>query len=215
MNGMMFNPIEELVPEKVMVFYASDENHYVEVGTIENNEVVSSKPATLETLSFLKDLCIPQIDEKKPIKMVSNHKDFLKFDNDINDTCIIWSSPQQVRNFEWKGVEYTYNCPRLIWIYKGGKKVRVFAHRHRTELHHVPLPNIYQTGSICWGNVKFPKFRTSEDVKSIEELFWNSKFTGHLNKKNCRVRLEEFHKSEEKFQHGCYVKADVNIKDLV
>jgi len=220
MNELKFKPIEKMVPNKIMVFYRGDEgSSYVEVSDIDKGVVTSCRPATIESLSFIKKLVVPELKEKTPIKMMSPLDWFLRFDNDINDTNIVWSSKEQVRTINYRGKDVEYHCPALIWVYKGGDDIRVFAKRTRMEnrvLHNLPLPNIYENGNICWGDVKIPKFQNSNEVvTNIPKLFFESAFTDHLNKNGCKVPIDEFLEMELKVQHGCYVKSKLTTDDFL
>jgi hypothetical protein len=212
-DELRFNPIKTLVPKKVMVFY----DDYVEVGTIRNGKVMTMKPATKRSLSFMKDLVIEDKSEK-PIKLVSGKKIFIHFDNDVRDTNIVWYSRAKKRLIEYDGKRYAYYCPTTVWIYKGGRSVSVHVvhdKKSNSDLYRLSAPNIYGNGDICWGNVKFPKFTISDDLFQIEDLFWNSRFSNHMDQANFSCPVDEFYSKDFINQRKSHVKSKMKLSDLL
>lgn len=52
----------------------------------------------------------------------------------------------------------------------------------KTPLFHAPLPNVYNDGKVCMGNVKKPgsTIEISDLISSWQKAFWGSEFTNHL-----------------------------------
>ena len=184
MEDLNFKPISEYNPHAIMIFYKNDNNEdYVEAGKIIKNKMTSRVPATLESISFLKNISSDEYEDKiRPIKMNSSIENFIHYDNDIDDVKITWKTKETKRIINVQGKQFIYYCPRTVWSYKGNGEVYVFVLGKRNKLYHLPVPNIYEDGKICWGNVKVPNFKTSKELtENIEKLFWESNFSNHLN----------------------------------
>lgn len=211
MESFEFRPIEEYIPRVAMVFYnCENSGDYVEVCKIEKGNITSTMPATIESLSFLKEIVVPRPETNQPIKLNSPMHKFLYFDNDVKDTLIVWESRAKKRVFEFKGKKVTYYCPKLLWVYRGHKDVSVYS-VWKDELGNVLVPNIYDGGRICWGNVKMKRFKTSEQLFEVEELFWNSGFSSHLAQ--FKVKLDDLYQMDKKEQLMCH-EIKTNLKEV-
>lgn len=84
--------------------------------------------------------------------------------------------------------------PPLGFIFIGqGKGYRIFTALSRPtkpaeQLYQVPLPNVYSTGSICAGNVPFPKC-SATTIGEAARLFFESYFNQHVD--DGRIKGEE------------------------
>jgi len=184
MEELKFNAICEYNPYAIMIFYKNDNNEdYVEAGSIRLNKLTSRVPASLDSISFLKDIVSKDYDEKiKPIKMNSPIKNFVHYDNDIDDVKITWITEPITRTIKVQNKEYTYLFPRVMWSYLGKDEIFVFVLGKQNKLYHLPTPNVYENGKVCWGNVVIPNFKTSKElIDGIDRLFWESNFSNHLN----------------------------------
>jgi PRTRC genetic system protein B len=67
------------------------------------------------------------------------------------------------------GVAHTY----YIWAIKTNTFVA------NAPLFHAPFPNVYENGSICWGNLQTPPV-SNTNINQVWQLFFNSGFNDHL-----------------------------------
>lgn len=58
-----------------------------------------------------------------------------------------------------------------------------------TELFHAPYFNVYDDGAVCMGNAPIPSKITPENIKEMEDSFFNSSFT-HINGKVKKINHE-------------------------
>jgi hypothetical protein len=175
------------------------------------------KAATKRSLSFMKNLVIEDKSER-PIKMVSGDMEFIHFDNDVKDVNIAWFSKPKKRVIEYQGKKHIYHCPRTVWLYRGGNKVSlyvVFSKRKERELYKLSVPNVYADGSVCWGNVKLPRFETSEDLKKMEDLFWNSRFSNHMFDSNFACPVDEFYAMDKEDQWTSHICIGKTLSQLI
>ena len=77
--------------------------------------------------------------------------------------------------FVGQGVRY--------WVYAASERPAALAAR----LYHTPLPNVYASGVICPGNVKFPKASPATITLAVA-AFFESDFTGDLGQGIVRAQ---------------------------
>ena len=63
--------------------------------------------------------------------------------------------------------------------------IRVWQHE-ATVLYHTPLPNVGETGQVCFGSVAIPK-ASPHSMNEAWQLFWNSSFNSDLTTNKSRA----------------------------
>lgn len=99
---------------------------------------------------------------------------------------IAWYQPGAVRPMYWRlnstSVTLRVKWPTLVFVMSYAGRFRVFATEDskrpgpRTPLFHAPLGNIYQDGSMCWGNIPTPGF-SARNRNAFESGVYDTYFT--------------------------------------
>lgn len=180
-------------PTAQLVVYTNDNKSYIEhhdIFTSNNKQYLSEgKPLTKKALKNMLDLVLTS--DKSIFATVDKllPENVLSYDPRPGKTKLVW--------YEKSGIKLLHG------IYKKPVKVKlpafvfvlnddvlsIYAMKTgtkrpdlKTVLFHSPLPNVYQEGNVCMGNVKKPN-RTIEIADLIMEwqkAFWGSEFTNHL-----------------------------------
>lgn len=84
--------------------------------------------------------------------------------------------------------------PGLVW-FGIGTHYHIWAVKTETlqphqEIYRVPLPNVYQDGSICWGQVK-PERMTAVTLSKAYDLLMSATFTNHLTAGKSKRERED------------------------
>lgn len=114
--------------------------------------------------------------------------------------------------------EITIPVPDHIFCGKG-MEYKIFAIDIKTSiLYQIPLPNVYDNGTICHGNAKFTKC-TPKSINQNYETFWTSGFNEDL--KEHRIKSDKnlidvlFSLSGKKvFPKKMLIEANIELSDL-
>ena len=211
--------IEDLKPKKVMVFYSSVDTNYVEIRDVnKEGKLLAGKPASIKTLSFIKD--IVTIDEEREELIIDEKPNkFFWLDNTSGKTLIAWTVPEEERTITVNGKPYFFNVPKTFWVYNG-KNTYVYAYKKfkhfKTVLYRMPTPNVYDNGDICWGNSKM--IINSNKLSMLKSLtstrFWESEFNNHLQSGlPCDANM--FYSMSKSQQNDKLIAHGRNIKDVL
>lgn len=110
---------------------------------------------------------------------------------------LVWWIPSERRPFHFGGGqrERTFhallNYPAMLFIASksGGRSLRIFALASderpslETQLFHVPLFNINERGSLCFGSATFPSEVNAQVIDQFEAALFEANFT-HINHDN-------------------------------
>lgn len=113
--------------------------------------------------------------------------------------AIVWYNPTRLRKMHFKldlGIPSGYAPVPCMIYYATDKECHVFCYKGdgrptlETELYMAPFHNVYDDGSVCWGNVKVKKNQTrtfNYEMQRWEDAFWNSEFAHLNNDKVCAL----------------------------
>lgn len=181
-------------PVQQLVVYSNRNNAYIEHHDIiedGNKRYLSEgKPLAKKTLrKLLESASVTRGGQMATMRELMP-ENVLFFDPRPASQKLIWFMPPMKRKLEGiykkpsdlmvPATIYILNDDELsIFCTKSGK------HRPTmdTLLFHCPLPNIYDDGNVCMGNVKTPRnySEVSQLVRAWDFAFWGSKFDGYLN----------------------------------
>jgi PRTRC genetic system protein B len=132
----------------------------------------------------------------------------------LSQTVVEYRPPQRTAVFlEGSEVAVTIPLPGLLLIRttkKGDPDYDVYAVTERptsmkTKLYKAPLPNVYESGGVCWGNVRRVSKKALKSVNLADDwqVFLGSQFNGHSagNKskshpKDIRLKLLDLEKKK-------------------
>jgi PRTRC genetic system protein B len=225
--------ISSYEPSEVMMIYRDKNSYtrncYIEVAKVKNNngklETQAFNPVRKK---FFKDLYA--VIEKDAIKFSFSIADGvmpLRFKMIGNEKQITWYHPPQ-KKFLYFTKQMSiedgfYPLPGLVFSLNDSD-LSVYAvneiPNEKTILYHAPFGNLYEDGSVCWGNVDVDVKQTDfkKICKHIENLFFKSKFT-HTNSdkitKSNLVTLFNSLKDKDCFPMDELLPSKVKINQLL
>lgn len=145
---------------------------------------------------------LTRIDIEKWISAIAPTPKLTEIGDEIlatnNNTLIWWTPPQirqswfNIRNENLKNLKektsFPISYPGMIFI-QNNNSTYVFAFKGRkkpnfsTELFHAPVLNVYDSGSVCWGNIRPPN-RTDENLPEQVETWLFESWSTHTNSSN-------------------------------
>lgn len=231
--------VEELIKplsvERVWVFYGSiDAPIYVEEQLIKKikgvSTVFNTRPLMLEELKNIK-LLSQNVDIYRQRFSNVIAPNVLYFDTSQLNIRLIWYISPSIKPMRFdKSLKIdngSYAVPGIIFDYCQGE-TKVYAYkeisknREKTKLYHLPLFNISNDGSLCWGNVmdKEIEYNCFEDLmKKVEGLFFESKFT-HSGATDvvCKIPLITYWqmaKNKQEFDNSVLKANGKKIEDII
>lgn len=181
---------EKYNPEQVLVVYKSegdDAGNYIEIHPVKKGKIMEGRPLKKKTLHDLLKECGDTTDKKLSFREIIN-ENILYYNCNAYAPILIWFEPACFRPllFEKEISSGIAAIPPLVFCYRN-EDLFVFVSEEKKELkpdsylHYLPLPNIYDSGSVCMGNVDMEIDKEINYVEDIMELcsqkFWKSTFT--------------------------------------
>lgn len=185
----MKTTLVEFKPMKAIIIYSSGHgNHYLEgrdlVKTDKGLVWGAGKPFDKNELKLLK----LKIDDNgfKSLELKGiMPANVLYYQPSIMGDRYAWSIPagKHYLKFDGKQANGTYNLPGLVFAVSK-QTLYCFAYIDekvtlKTKLYEAPLPNIYNSGAVCMGDIADSKKRDylEDEMKRWEDRFFGGKFT--------------------------------------
>lgn len=187
----LYNLTEQYTPVHQLNVYQGTSNYYIELHPVVVNggklTVGAGVPLTKKALRNL----LAQVTKGEAMDIGCKTKlmpeSILYFSGNKNKRNIIWFNAPQKRTISTNKGNIHFQCPGIIYQLSDDQlKVFTYLTKSRpsadTVLYRLPLPNIYEDGDVCMGNVVIPKDSSEISVliERWEGCFWNSKFTNYL-----------------------------------
>lgn len=229
---MIDKALQKFKPTEIVVVYENKDAHsnYLEIHSVKEGKIYEGRPLKKKTLEELLRACSDKSEIRLPFRgrMQSN---ILYYNCDSNNPTLVWYEPMKVRRILF-GKSMTagdYIVPPAVFAFRGFH-LHVYAVKALNEkditdkevLYNYPLPNIYDGGSVCMGdiNMETENYECVEDLlEGCSEKFWNSKFTEfHADHPLKEENVYEFWKkrlnNKEDFPLEVLMKTDSKLKDL-
>jgi PRTRC genetic system protein B len=196
-------------PKAQIVLYSADkgEEAYLEYRDIRNvggkEQLGEGKPLTRNSLQEM--LGVVLAADKTQIATLKQllPSTVLYVDGRPGRNRLVWYTPAMRRNIHIEGTGKKIK-KGMVWVPAmlyavAGETLNVFAMatgtkrpEPGTKLYNAPLPNVYNEGNVCMGNVKKPAkiVEISELIAAWDKAFWNSEFT-HDVAGNTRLKSKK------------------------
>ena len=195
-----FKIINDYSPVANLVVYQCTENNntYCEIHQIDRRgKMLQGKPVSKNLIRELLKETNTELKENLTFHCLIP-ENVMWYDSQMGIHKIVWYTKPMRRQIHFESSMKMpgglANIPGMIWMYDGSS-LKVFAYKGSCpkvkrikgimdiEIFNVPFFNVYDDGSICWGNVKRKdKFYLFEEIMEYwENLFFNSKFSSHLH----------------------------------
>lgn len=199
-------------PEHQLVIYSDGYHSYIEHYEImENNDMSylsEGKPLTKNSLKKMLDLVLTS--DKSIFATITKllPENVLFYDPRPGKRKLVWYS--KAKEYVLHGINKTAvkaKLPAFIFMLDDGD-ISIYATKTgtrrpdlKTALFHAPVPNVYNDGKICMGNVKKPqnKIEIIDLIESWEKAFWGSEFTGDLRDELFDKELKAAIRSKKQF----------------
>lgn len=201
-------------PEHQLVVYSDRSNSYIEhyeITEVEGKSVLSEgKPLLKKSLKKMLDLVLTS--DKSMFATVAKllPENVLYIDPRPGKRKLVWYEKAGLKVLH--GVNKTAakaNLPAFIFILDDGD-ISIYATKTgsrrpdlKTPLFHAPVPNVYEDGNICMGNVKKPKNKIEivDLIEGWQKAFWGSEFTGDLRNNTFDKQLKACIRSQKQFSN--------------
>lgn len=216
-------------PKHQLVFYLSNRlgyyiEHYEIIKRDEKHFLSEGKPLTKTTLKKMLDLVLTT--DKSSFATVQKllPQNILYCDSRPGKVKLIWYTPAQ--EYILSGINkkpIKIKLPAFIYrieydtffIYasrSGSKRPDL-----KTQLYHAPLPNIYDDGKVCMGNVKKPKNHTeiADLIEAWQKAFWKSDFNDYLHDTYNLQTLRSAAKNKIQFPNKQLVPLKKTLKSIL
>jgi len=225
------------LPRKGLIFYGTEEPYkeefYIEAFDIgDDGTPLNIKPLTVRESSRLAKLLNTSGNLHQAfLKPKGLLPDNVLYINPEEEGFVIWQTGQRnTRLFFKKGLDVNCgkaNIPPLIWkanknevfVYALKKNVKA---TENTALFHAPFFNIYESGSVCMGNVGIDIASDSglkEFMAAWERYFFNSYFShsiyGNSTKSNIVQLWQGLINTNKKFPVSILQPNRLTIKDIL
>jgi PRTRC genetic system protein B len=195
-------------PKQQIIVYSSGNDAYLEyhdiLYTVDGTVLSEGKPVTKKTLKKLLELVI----ESAKGSMANMNKlmpdNVLYFDPRPGRFKLIWYNTPMIRNLiGLRKTAVNIKTPSVLYVLDDDS-LSIYALKSSRRpkldslLFHLPLPNIYDDGRICMGNVRTPKklSELSDLIQAWEYAFWDSNFSSMLSPFTTRGMINQFIKSK-------------------
>lgn len=180
-------------PAHQLVIYSEGNKSYIEhyeILDVEGKQMLSEgKPLTKKSLKNMLDLVLTS--DKSMFATVTKllPENILYYDPRPGKRKLVWydkAGERVLHGINKKPVKA--KLPAFVFILDDDL-LSIYATKTgsrrpdlKTPLFHAPLPNVYNDGKVCMGNVKKPgsTIEISDLLLSWGKAFWGSKFTDHL-----------------------------------
>lgn len=215
-----------LKPRIQLTVYKGSGRSYIESHDIlkdpDGNLVLGeAKPLTKQALRKLVELSsVTQNHSWKTETILSDNVLLLEMGSISHK--MIWWTKEQKRLMNWKGkAPVEFICPpmlyflsnselKVFWMQKNSKPTM------KTALFHCALPNVYDDGDVCMGNVKKPRAGSdfNKFIESWDHALWGSKYTRFLSNYELEAVLSGCIKSKSSYPKEKMVPLKKTIKQL-
>lgn len=104
----------------------------------------------------------------------------------FSSKAIVWHTKRRKRTLFFLNEAIEIEYPPLLFIYDKSLNLSIYALPNNsrphgdTRIYHAPLFNIYSSGVLCRGNLKFPNSLKLSSISLIEQEYFNSRCS-HVN----------------------------------
>lgn len=207
------------------------EGKYTESALIkieENGKLVKKTISIDELRATINENYIKDNEMLRIGKIPPNYYDgYMKYNEGKFSCRVIFVLPRKKRCIEYSNQLWWIPFPTLVFKFYVSNNFLIKSKLFATKgeicddklLYFFPLGNVYDTGEICWGNVKFPQIHTIWDLNTIIDLFFRSPSNDELFIKPKTINdLEEFLKllqSKKTFPQKFLVSKNLMFKNLL
>ena len=216
-------------PTAQLVVYESKQSSecYIEYKTVVESDgkfqLSEGKPLMKQTLKKLLATVTAAATNVTETKSELMPENVLFFQPNKTDSVLIWYNKPMLRKMigytkkqidvQMPGVIYKLVDKELsIFTFKSSRRPEL-----KTPLFHLPIPNIYDSGGVCMGNVKAPRNKTelAELIKAWEQSFWGSEFTTFLDDETTCEQFKSAATMKLKFDSKLYKPFKKQLKDIL
>jgi PRTRC genetic system protein B len=221
---------EELKPFINMVFYQSSNHFYGEFAKINGKGKINKyEPISLVGLESFIAKIKNSDNQQERLKFTGIiPSNVLNYDSGTLSPDITWYSKSRVAELNILKKKGLFPYPTLVFKLRN-KKLHIYAAptnniSSNTKLYNAPFPNIYGDGALCFGTMDINKFMRGSDyndiMKSMENAFYNSKFTSDLmggqpTKSPVLPLIEKLLNSGLKFPKKELVKTNKTVRNVL
>lgn len=228
---MIDKALEKYAPTQIVVVYENkSSSSYLEIHSVKEGKIFEGRPLKKKTLEELLRACSDKTEIRLPFRgrMQSN---ILYYNCDSNNPTLVWYEPMKSRRLIFGKSMTTgeYVVPPAVFAFRN-YHLHIYAVKALNEkdindnevLYNYPLPNIYDGGSVCMGDVDMEtaNYECVEDLlEGLSEKFWDSKFTEfHADHPLKDENVYEFWKKQLQNPTGfpleVLMKTDSKLKNL-
>lgn len=215
-------------PEAQLVVYGNRSQCYIEhheIIEVAGKPVLSEgKPLTKRSLKKMLDLVLAS--DKTVFATVNKllPENVLYYDPRPGKLKLVWYNKSCIRQLI--GINkraVSAKLPAFVYIIDEDT-IQIFAMKTgarrpdlKTQLFHAPLPNVYQEGNVCMGNVKKPRasIEISDLITAWEKAFWGSEFTDFLWDDKAAKKLRTFIKQKKPFPNNELLPMKKTLKAIL
>jgi hypothetical protein len=160
--------------------------YYFEHASIENGKSKAYMPLSTRKLNQIAMLTA----EEKRFEGLGFHSripgNVLHFTTDPRIISLTWHVPIKKRKMIYHNKEVEFTFPHLVFHWVGTETLMLFATKNLKDstLYYAPLPNVYGTNKMCWGNMKPSDYFNADYQKlmvNAEKAVFNSDWNAFMN----------------------------------